>query len=280
MLGDMNTKIHPVAPLLGLLTFSSATTFGLHQLGKAPWLHIDWSHLGRWLDTTPPTEALLSAVRVLGLGCGWWILLSTSFYVTARLRRATGALRIATPVTLPFIRTLSARVLAGTVAVTTLANGVPAVASTDRPPTTPQLHAYPVPVTPSPSHPASSIPQTPGTAPFLFPLPSLHAGPGPNLPAEVGDEALGDVTHPHLSSGRRITPGDHYRIVAGDHLWSVARRALAQSMGQPPTAGQITTYWVDLIEANRQTIRSADPNLIYPGERILLPQIRGVPPTS
>ena len=87
------------------------------------------------------------------------------------------------------------------------------------------------------------------------------------------------MTHPLLSEGLPITPGDHYRIVAGDHLWSVARRALAQAMDRPPTTGQITSYWVDLIEANRKTIRSADPNLIYPGERVLLPQIRGVEPS-
>lgn len=273
----MNQKIHPVTPVLGFLALSAAITFGLHQLGRAPWLQVDWSHLGMWLDVTMPTEALLAAVRVVGLGCSWWLLLSTCFYLAARWCRSAAALRIATPLTPPFIRSLGTRVVAGAVAVSTLANGVPALAWTDRSPQAGQLGSYPAPT--GASLPVAASPQTPELDPFLFPLPSLDAGPGSIPPTAVAEGEGMEMTHPRLSKGLPLTPGDQYRIVAGDHLWSIARRALAQAMDRPPTTAQITSYWVDLIEANRETIRSADPNLIYPGEKVLLPQIRVVKPS-
>ena len=106
----MINKLSPAAGLFGLLEFSSAITLALHRMGDAPWLSVDWSNLRQWLDTTAPVEALWSAVRVVGLGCGWWMILSTCLYLTARLSRQASALRLATPFTLPFVRRLGARV--------------------------------------------------------------------------------------------------------------------------------------------------------------------------
>ncbi len=41
-----------------------------------------------------------------GPGLWWWILPSTIFYLVARVSRAASALRLATPLTFPFVRTL------------------------------------------------------------------------------------------------------------------------------------------------------------------------------
>ena len=141
----MNNRIIPAAALSGLLAFAGAITFALHRLGEVSWLSVDWSHLRQWLDTTPPTEALSAAARLVGLACGWWILLSTFFYLTARASRAASALRLATPLTFPFVRTLSTHLVVGAVAATTLGGSLPAMASTDRPVATGQLDALPHP---------------------------------------------------------------------------------------------------------------------------------------
>ena len=45
-------------------------------------------------------------------------------------------------------------------------------------------------------------------------------------------------------------------------------------MSHPPTPQRIASYWMYLIETNREAIRSQDPNLVYPDEIILLPEIR------
>lgn len=271
----MNQRICNTAKVLGILTFSAATTFGLHQVGEVPWLSINWSHPGQWLDTTPPIEALLSTARLLGLGCGWWILLSTCFYLGAGLCRATAALRAATPVTLPFIRTLTTRLAMGAVAASTLGNAIPAMASTDRPAATGQLAYFPVPLAlpPSPLLPPTN--KATGPDHFLFPLPSLKA----SVTSDPSDEAQHPayqrkVGHPASIGVHPLRPGDHYRITPGDHMWNIAQRALAQAMPYPPTNQQIVAYWVDLIEANAKTIRSGNPDLLYPHEVLFLPPIR------
>jgi nucleoid-associated protein YgaU len=55
-------------------------------------------------------------------------------------------------------------------------------------------------------------------------------------------------------------------VVAGDSLWVIAERLL------PPTAGdhEITATWHQLLRANADRI-GADPDLIFPGTRLLLP---------
>jgi hypothetical protein len=38
-----------------------------------------------------------------------------------------------------------------------------------------------------------------------------------------------------------------------------------------PTAAEITPVWVEVIAANRDRLRSGDPDLIFPGEIVVLP---------
>jgi hypothetical protein len=57
----------------------------------------------------------------------------------------------------------------------------------------------------------------------------------------------------------------------GDNLWVVAQRALAhEQRGTEPAA--VAAYWHEVIAANAASLRSHDPNLIFPGERIVLPR--------
>ena len=269
----MKKETHPAAPGLVTLALSAASTFGLHQMGDVPWLSVDWSNLGQWLDTTPPSEALLSAIRLVGLGCGWWILLSTCLYLTARLRGATAVLRIATPLTPSFIRSLSAKVAVGAVTVTTLGNTVPALAA-DPLPAAGQFDSYPVPLG-APNSPSVVTHPTPQLHRLRFPLPWLDPEL-PDPPVVATDTEEEETPHPLPSPSTLTTPAGSYRIVKGDHLWGIAKRVLSKMMDHPPTTEQIVSYWVDLIETNRETIASGDPNLIYPGEQITLPEIRKV----
>ena len=271
----MINKLSPAARLFGLLALSSAITLALHRMEDAPWLSVDWSNLRQWLDTTPPLEpGLLSAVRVVGLGCGWWIILSTCLYLTARLSRQASALRLATPFTLPFVRRLGARVV-GAVAFSTLGGSLPTLAASDQPLVDGQLDSYPVPlVVPHFSLVASQDKRHPSDSVFL-PISGVKlqdqtrlAAGNPAHPAEPSGGGVG------LALSSPIRPGEEYRILNGDHLWSIADRSLSQSMPHPPTPQQTASYWMDLIDTNREAIRSQDPNLVYPDEIILLPEIR------
>lgn len=64
----------------------------------------------------------------------------------------------------------------------------------------------------------------------------------------------------------------HVHVVErGDHLWGIAHNTLEQRLERHPTNGEIASYWRKLIQDNRATLASGNPNLIYPGEVITLP---------
>ena len=64
----------------------------------------------------------------------------------------------------------------------------------------------------------------------------------------------------------------------GDHLWSLSERHLSRILDRSDLGEhEIARYWVRVIEANRGTIRSGNPDLIYPGEVITLPAVSTTP---
>jgi nucleoid-associated protein YgaU len=60
-------------------------------------------------------------------------------------------------------------------------------------------------------------------------------------------------------------------VVAGDNLWRIASARLAGERGFVPSDADVAPYWSRVIDANRATLRSGDPNLIFPGELVDLP---------
>jgi hypothetical protein len=62
---------------------------------------------------------------------------------------------------------------------------------------------------------------------------------------------------------------------AGDSLWTIARDHLAavgKGAGEP-TNRQVAEYWAKVKAANRHRLTSGDPDLIEPGEKIVLPPV-------
>ena len=62
-----------------------------------------------------------------------------------------------------------------------------------------------------------------------------------------------------------------YTVVKGDNLWRISCQQLRRGLDAKPTSAEIVPYWLQLIEINRDRLRSGDPDLIYPGEELLLP---------
>ncbi len=88
-----------------------------------------------------------------------------------------------------------------------------------------------------------------------------------------------EVDTPEVHTPEVHTPEVHV-IVAGDNLWKVAadhlaaERAATDGAGAWPGEADIGSYWARLIDANRSALRSGDPDLVFPGERIALPPTR------
>lgn len=63
-----------------------------------------------------------------------------------------------------------------------------------------------------------------------------------------------------------------YTLEPGDHLWSVAERALAMALGRNPTDREVAGYWRKLVDVNRQNLVEPDvPDLVFAGQVITLP---------
>jgi nucleoid-associated protein YgaU len=62
-------------------------------------------------------------------------------------------------------------------------------------------------------------------------------------------------------------------VEKGDHIWKISWRELADVMEREPGDQEIHPYWVETIAINRDSLRSGDPDLIYPGEELTLPDV-------
>ncbi len=130
------------------------------------------------------------------------------------------------------------------------------------------------------THPAPPFAQTTP----LRPAPPDHSTEGDR--ATIGERALRpfhtDRMTPIGGSGVTGTPNREaeagatataWTVETGDNLWLIAERHLHDTLGRHPTAPELSTYWADLVTANRTALRSGDPDLIYPGETITCPAV-------
>ncbi|MGH8986568.1 MAG: hypothetical protein ACRDY6_22235, partial [Acidimicrobiia bacterium] len=138
-------------------------------------------------------------------------------------------------------------------ATTALGSGLSAVAAAGEPPLPPAtlevrdgraVEALPAPAPPTtlpPSPPPTTTGPPPSVSPPTAPLPAPDPPPAPA-------EAASAV---HV-------------VAAGESLWTIAGAHVAPG-------ADIAAYWARVVDANRDTLRSGNPNLIYPGEAIALP---------
>jgi hypothetical protein len=65
-------------------------------------------------------------------------------------------------------------------------------------------------------------------------------------------------------------------VAPGDNLWVLAARQLAVATGRDPRSvpdAEVAPYWVRVCDLNRDRLASGDPNLVYPGEQVVLPPV-------
>jgi nucleoid-associated protein YgaU len=68
-----------------------------------------------------------------------------------------------------------------------------------------------------------------------------------------------------------------HRVQPGDHLWSIAEQAFTDHLGRQPAAADLDAYWRTVVDANPQLV---DPDLLYPGEEVVVPPPAGNVGTS
>lgn len=259
--------------LVLLIATGVVLTAGLHWLGSINELQLDWSDPIGWLNNSEVDAAVAATLRLVGLTVGYWMTISTGLYgISARSRRAAPQ-ALAGMVTLPAIRRLVDRALATALAATIVTSPLQPVLAEEPPPPAVvfdiNTDGVPVPlirpterasIEEAALQPVAPIEPAPTSTQTLLPL--VLPVPSPALPTAGTSTSIVSDQLP-----------DSYNVVKGDNLWAIAERRV----GLAGDLDIVSAYWRRLVAVNRNTLRSGDPNLIYPGEMISLPPIEVSP---
>lgn len=231
-------------PLLLLVTAEVAAVVVLHRLGT-----VDGLDIGTLVATGAATEdVLMAGARLAALGIAWWLLVSTTLCTAAHAVRLPRAVRAVEWAVLPGVRRFVERSLAATLT----------------------LSAAALPVAPVLS-PAPAVAQQPVVATLV---PVVHGGVVVPPAAAIGRGPVQQVADAAVDGA---LPREHL-VAEGEHLWGLAAAVVAEGTGRSPgdvEPSDVAAYWVRIIEANPQGPASGDPDVIYPGERLRLPPLRG-----
>ncbi len=243
-------------PPVALLTVEGGAVAALTALGSRAPFDGPRHGLAAWLHTTAPPDVLVVVLRWVALAGAWWLLAGTLVYVGASLTRIPGAVRAVRWAALPAVRravdaTLVASFVTGSLLTPAVAHGASATASAGLPPATAVRDG--------------------------------HAGGLTSLPAEPGATPTTTTATPATSTGAPPAPAPtppprdaSVVVMPGDNLWELSARRYAAAAGRPRGDvgdAEVAPYWSVVCERNRATLASGDPDLIYPGERVVLPPV-------
>ena len=219
------------------------------QLGGEFWAHGD--------------DLALAVTWWVAVVAAAWLLVTTGACVIALGLGRPRFARFVTPVLPVGIRRLvEVAIVAACVALPAL----PANAATPSPSTIPVLADQPVvraPEVPAPTPTFTTATTSTSTTTPPTAAPTRPAATAPS-PAPVAPVAA---------------PPARARVIvrSGDNLWLVARAALTRASTRQPSDTEVARYWRLVIAANRATLRSGDPSLIFPGEIVTLPPVSVLP---
>ncbi len=258
-----------VAVVVGLGSFEIGAIALLHRLGQIEWMRVPWGSLRSWFELAPIEDVVAAGLRATALAIAYWIAASTLVYGAARISQAPRMIRATARVTLPPIRRALDRVVAVGVTAATLAAPIAPAAATEVPsPQEPVVYQISDEGVPTPINPPAV------DATVIFPPGVGGAGYTPRPAGGLTLEEDTDTVAPAGASSfaGEGTGGTPYDVVVGDNLWTISAAHLrAVYANREVDTGEVATYWRRVIEANATGLRSGNPNLIYPGERILLP---------
>lgn len=218
-------------------------------------------------------EVAIGTAWIVAIACASWLALTTVACLGALARgRTTTAIRIAAFAPPILRRVLQAALVTSTVLLPSAAyaaappaplvlhlgaGGRLTTVSEAAPNEVPVVRAPPVTHTPTSTTTGAS---SSTTAPE--PTRTTIAHQQPLTTAPVARPAPVPTTETARPTAERT-----YVVRAGDNLWRIA----GAHVGRAASDETIARYWQRMIAANRTTLRSGDPSLIFPGEVIALP---------
>jgi hypothetical protein len=243
----------------------------LHRLGSLDWLRIEFGDLEGWARRSRVEDAFAAVLRYVALAGAYWLAASSALYLLARLSGIARLVDATALLTLPAVRRVTDRLVVGTLAMSTLAGPAIAISSQSSDGA-------------RPTDPITARLEAGGTAEQdvvidltslddadierLMPPPMIHDR---TTATAAESETLGQNEAPASIS---IRAAAHLEVIVteGDHLWGLAERRVSSVLGRPASDHEIAPYWREIISSNPE-IRSGDPDIIYPGEVIVLPPL-------
>lgn len=244
-------------PLVAWVAALAAVLAGAIALGSTPALAAPPltrpGELGDWAAARQPVEAAFAVLRVVVVALACYLLFVTVLAVVLRLGRAGRLVTAFDVLTLPWVR----RIVQGALGVGLIGATLAAVGSAAVDPSANPSRTF----TAADVRLAASAPEHPRAGDdLLVRLPDVEPGP-PTL--QRVDEAA-----PAAPSA----PAGEVTLEAGDHLWSVAERALTDAWGRAPSDAELAPFWEQVVEANRDRLPDpANPDLVFPGEVVTVP---------
>jgi nucleoid-associated protein YgaU len=196
--------------------------------------------VGPWVDEIGPVVAAVALLRLVALGAAAWLAVVA---VVAAVAEAVGADALAGAAERSLPPALR-RVLAGLAGAGTA--GVVVLGATGT--------------------------ATPGAADAPPPVERLVRLPGaPVDPPPVATMAVLDAAAPTPTPAAPAVAPSTWTVAPGDSFWSIAEDLLAERLDRPPTDAEVDAPWRALIDANRDRLVTGDPDLLVPGQVLLLP---------
>jgi hypothetical protein len=234
----------------------AAVVLALVALGRRPELAVPVGHLGGWLRDGDAATVVVALLRWVALVGAAWLLASTLLYVAASSSRAPAAVRAVRWSTLPAVRRMVDAACAVSVATSVvLAPAAAGATRADEPPSVSVVR----------DGRDGGLSGLPADAPTTTRAIAVTTTPVESV------APVAPITP--ITPAPPVTP-DGVVVAAGDNLWLLAARHLAATTGRPVSEiadAEIAPYWVRVCDANRPRLASGDPNLVFPGEWIVLP---------
>lgn len=259
MTGSPGSPMTGPLRLAGVIVVEGALVAGLHELGRVAGFAVDWSDPFEWIEAAPLDDVVGAIVLLIALALSYWLLASTIVFLVVSFSGRSQLVRAVGWATWPPIRRLAGRALGITIAASAVTGSVvPAITCSPG-----GEHVIVEMRTEGQLVPPGQTPPVPVDDPSDIVFPP-HLGPASPQPpvVESGDDWLdGSVVH-------------RVEVRHGDHMWSMSEDHLRRVTGRTSFDDhEIARYWVRVIDENRTSIRSGDPDLIYPGEVLVLPPV-------
>lgn len=247
-----------VVRIAGLLGFEAVALSTVMRLQTVPWLTIRWDAFPSWLRTTPAEESIAAMLLMLTTILTMWIAGSTVLYLLASTARLPRAIEMIGRGTLPGLRRSLHRLGLVALGASTMAGSPgPALAGVPPPPVVIEIDDAGRLFPRGPSQ-IRIGPVGVARIGWVPTAPDPAAGP-PNSVSQTGQLRIRELAHP-------------YEVAPGDNLWKIAARHLEAVTGRSGlSSGEIASHWRRVIAANQDRLRSGNPDLIFPGEQLILP---------